>query len=445
MITTVSSVPDYRFLKWLNLPFADKALEREFVDYYVQSALRVSQTLMLIGAIAYYLSFISDHVMDSKTGEENHMLRGTIAVPAMLICAITLFFKKIQRYYELVAMAYFLIPYSLSCYIYSNIDHGFKYAILGFILLLMGSNLTFTLRLKYIISISVFGFISMIVAHVYADNAAPGWLKININYMLTAIIFSSISAHLRERAARRRFLTDRAIVESQQRNDDLLHSMLPRHIAERMQTGETNIADSLGEVSIIFANVTGLRDTDSSVNPLDRVRGLNRLFSIFDAEAERYGVEKIKTIGGSYMAIAGLSTKDVSGDHAENTANFALAIQAIVRKWNRTLGITIDFRVGIHVGPIVAGVIGLQRPRFDCWGDSVNIASRLEHSAPTGDIYISESSYWRLKQKFHIDSVGDIELKGVGKTHAYRLGQRLDEKTFISFLDQYSPTTQAAR
>ena len=108
------------------------------------------------------------------------------------------------------------------------------------------------------------------------------------------------------------------------------------------------------------------------------------------------------------------------------------------------LGITIDFRVGIHVGPIVAGVIGLQRPRFDCWGDSVNIASRLEHSAPTGDIYISESSYWRLKQKFHIDPVGDIELKGIGKTHAYRLGQRLDEKTFISFLDQYSPTAKVA-
>jgi class 3 adenylate cyclase len=438
-------MPGYRFLKWLNLPFADKALEREFVDYYVQSALRVSQTLMLIGAFAYYLTFISDQVMDLTTGYENHMLRGTIAVPVMLACAISLFFKRMQRHYELIAITYYLIPYTISLYIYTNIKHGFEHAGLGFILLLMGTNLTFTVRLKYTLIISIFGFVSMIAAHIYADNAAPGWLKININYMLTAIIFSSVSAHLRERGARKRFLTDRAIVESQQRNDDLLHSMLPRHIAERMQAGETSIADSLGEVSIIFANVTGLRDSDSSVKPLDRVRGLNRLFSIFDAEAERYGVEKIKTIGGSYMAIAGLSTKSTSGDHAENTANFALAIQAIVRKWNRTLGISIDFRVGIHVGPIVAGVIGLQRPRFDCWGDSVNIASRLERSASTGDIYISESTYWRLKHAFKIDSVGDIDLKGVGKVHAYRLGQRLDEKTFISFLDQYSPTPQAAR
>ena len=444
MMTTVLSVPGYRFLKWLNLPFVDKTFEREFVNYYVQSALRVSQTLMLIGAFAYYLSFISDQVMDPVTGYRNHMLRGTIAVPAMLICAITLFFNKMQRYYEIIAITYFLIPYTTTCFIYTNIDNGFEHAGLGFILLLMGANLTFTLRLKYTLTISVFSFVSMVAAHIYADNAGAGWLKINVNYMLTAIIFSSISAHLRERAARRRFLTDRAIVESQQRNDDLLYSMLPRRIAQRMQAGETSIADSLGEVTIIFANITGAQDPRKTMRMRDRVSALNQLFSVFDIEAERYGVEKIKTMDGCYMAIAGLSAKDTAGDHTENTANFALAIQAIMKKWGKNLGISVEFRVGIHVGSIVAGVIGLQRPRFDCWGDSVNIASRLESSAAVGSIYISESTYWRLKHKFRIDSVGDINLKGVGKTHVYRLGQRLDEKTFISFLDQYSSTMQGA-
>ena len=444
MITTVSRVPGYRFLKWLNLSFEDKTLEREFVEYYVQGALRVSQALMLIGAFAYYISFISDHVMDPTTGYENHILRGTIAVPAMLICAAALFFKKLQKYYEIIAIAYFAVPYAISCYIYTNIKSGYEYACLAFVLLLMGTNLTFTVRLKYTLFISIFGFVLMIAAHIYADNAMPGWLKININYMLTAIIFSSVSAHLRERTARKRFLTDRAIVESQQRNDDLLYSMLPRRIAQRMQAGETSIADSLGEVTIIFANITGARDPKRTMKMRDRVRALNQLFSIFDIEAERHGVEKIKTMDGCYMAIAGLSAKDTVSDHTEDTANFALAIQAVMRKWGQNLGVSVEFRVGIHVGSIVAGVIGLQRPRFDCWGDSVNIASRLESSATVGDIYISESTYWRLKQKFHIDSVGDIDLKGVGKTHAYRLGQRLDEKTFISFLDQYSPTMQGA-
>jgi class 3 adenylate cyclase len=445
MTTAASSMSGYGFLKWFHLPFADKALERKFVEYYVKSALRVSQVLMLIGAFAYYISFISDHVMDPSTGYENHILRGTVAVPVMAGCAIILFIKRMQIYYEAIAAIYYLVPCFVSCYIYYNIKNGFEYAVLGFVLLLMGANLTFTLRLKYTVIISIFGFASMIVTHIYADNAHPGWLRININYMLTAIIFSSISAHLREKNARKRFLTERAIVESQARNDELLYSMLPRQIAQRMQAGETSIADSLGEVTIIFANITGAQDPGRTMKMRDRVRALNQLFSTFDIEAERYGVEKIKTMDGCYMAIAGLSTKHTAGDHTEDTANFALAIQAIMKKWGQNLGISVEFRVGIHVGSIVAGVIGLQRPRFDCWGDSVNIASRLEHNATVGDIYISESTYWRLKRKFHIDYVGDIDLKGVGKTHAYRLGQRLDEKTFISFLDQYSPTLQVVR
>jgi class 3 adenylate cyclase len=439
MKEATNALPGSNFFKRFDLPFKDKALEREFVDYYVQNTLRVSQILMLIGALAYYIFFVSDRVMDLSTAYENHILRGAISVSLMAGCAIALFNKNIQKNYELIAIIYFIIPYSVSCYIYSNMKSGFQHAGLGLVLLLMGANLTFSLRLKYTFIISLFGFVAMVVAHIYADNTPPGWLRININYMITAIIFSSISAHLREKNARNRFLTERAIIESQARNDELLYAMLPRNIAQRMHAGETSIAESLGEVSIIFANITGLRDTDSSLQPLDRVRGLNRLFSIFDIEAERYGVEKIKTIGGSYMAIAGLSSQTASQDHAENMANFALAIQAIVRKWNRTLGISIEFRVGIHIGPIVAGVIGTQRARFDCWGDSVNIASRLEESAATGEIYISESTYWRLKQKFHIDPAGQINLKSGDTAKAYRLGQRFDEKTFISFLDQYNP------
>lgn len=438
MTIRVSPMSGYRFLKGLNLPFADRALEREFIDYYVQSALRVSQTLMLIGAFAYYISFISDQVMDPTTGYQNHVLRGTIAVPVMVTCAIVLFFKKMKRYYEFIAIIYYIIPYSISCYIYSNIEKGFEYAALGFVLLLMGCNLTFTVRLKYTLIISIFGFVSMITAHIYADNAMAGWLGININYMVTAIIFSSISAHLRERAARGRFLTERAIIDSQKRNDDLLHSMLPRRVAERIRSGDTNIAESIGEVTIIFANITGVQDPGRTMKMIDRVRGLNELFSAFDTEAERYGVEKIKTMDGCYMAIGGLLAAAKGGDHTEDTANFAHAIQAIMKKWGRNLGISINFRIGIHVGPIVAGVIGMQRLRFDCWGDSVNIASRLESSAGDGEIYISESTYWRLKQKFKIEPVGDVDLKGFGKTRVYCLGQRLDEKTFISFLDQYS-------
>lgn len=422
----------YRFFKWLNLPFADKALEDQFIDYYVSGSIRVSQTLMIIGTFAYYISFISDQVMDPSTAYENHLIRGVVAVPIMLICSVFLFFDRFRKYYEIIALIYYAISQIVVLYIFSNINKGFEYVALGLILLLMGTNLTFTVRLRYTFMISFFALISTVFSELYINNITQEWVKLNLNYMITAIIFSSISAHLRERAARRRFMTKRAIVDAQTRVDDLLNSMLPRQIAQRMRAGETSIADSLGEVTIIFANVSGLSDPAKTLKPIDRVRGLNRLFSLFDGEAERFGVEKVKTIGGSYMAIAGLSANSVSGDHAENTANFALAIQSIVRKWNSTLGVNIHFRIGIHVGPIVAGVIGLQRPRFDCWGDSVNIASRLESCAASGEIIISESTYWRLKQKFDVAYIDDLDLKGVGVTSAYQLIGRTEDDANIS-------------
>jgi class 3 adenylate cyclase len=410
--------------KWLSFPFKDKSLERSFINYFIQDSLKTSQILMLILAFAFYIFFIADQVIDPTTATENHMLRGLIAVPIMISFIASLFLKPLQKFYEIIALCYYITAQTLSCYISINMNDGLKYSALLSIILLMGANLTFTIRLKYIFAIAVFGIFSVSISQGYVENPPEGWSRTNFNYMATAIIFSSIAAHMRERTARRRFLTERAIIESQEQVDGLLESLLPGSIAGRMQAGETTIADSHGEVTVIFARISGLKDPENSMQPVRRVRGLNRLFSIFDAESERYGIEKIKTIGGCYMAIAGLSMKAADHDHAENAANFALAVRSIVNKWNETLGVDIQFGIGIHVGPIVAGVIGQQHPRFDCWGDTVNIASRLESFASESKIYVSESTFWRLKPKFEMTHVGEQDMKGIGQTTIYQLQHR---------------------
>jgi class 3 adenylate cyclase len=415
-----------RLLGRINLTFADPEQERAFIDYYVQNMLQVSRTLMFIGAFTYYVFFIADQVMDPASGFANHILRGTVAVPVMIMCAVLLFVKRLQRHYETIAFIYYLVPQTVLCIIYINMERGFEHALLAMILLLMSVNMTFTVRLKYTILITLVGFVSTILCELFAANAPPGWTQINVNYLISAIIFGSISAHLRERASRRRFLTKMAQANAQKRIDDLLHSMLPRYIAERMQSGETGIADSLGEVTIIFARAGGLDNGGNDSRSASQIKQLNRLFSIFDTEAERCGVDKIKTIGDTYMAVAGLAATGTAGDHAENAAKFALAIRAIVEDWNRRGDVDIDFRVGLHVGPIVAGVIGLQRPRFDCWGDSVNLASRLQTHAAPGEICISESSYWRLRQKFVVSKARVANLKGIGEAMLYRLERRND-------------------
>ena len=121
------------------------------------------------------------------------------------------------------------------------------------------------------------------------------------------------------------------------------------------------------------------------------------------------------------MAIGGLQRGESARDHAENAARFAFAMLANVRELVEKSGYPINIRIGIHIGPVVSGVIGVKRPAFDCWGEAVNMASRLESQAAPGTILISESSYWRLKPDFEIVVLDEVDLKGIGMTKVYQL------------------------
>ncbi len=411
----------------LGLAFPDAVIEARFVNEFVGGSIRISQAFLVIGAVAFYVFFICDLIMDPVGGQVSHMIRGLIVSPIFLGAAALLYTSFGKRHHEVIAVGAYMCGQIGSILVYREISHGFDFAAMAFVLLLMGTNAAFSLRAQYIVLVALFALTSTLIGHILVDNARPRWIVINVLAITTAITFSSISAWLRERAARRQFMTDIALNLSRARVDDLLHAMLPRYIVQRIQSGETGIADSLGEVSVIFANVGNVADPTQDMNEAQLVRGLNRLFSDFDREAERYGIEKIKTIGGSYMAIGGLVVRSDWSDHVEKAAEFVLAIQAIVQKMIDDTGYPINLRIGMHVGPVVAGVIGVQRPVFDCWGESVNLASRLESHAPVRGILVSESTYWRLKRQFFVPFFADLKLKGIGRTKTYLLSARLSD------------------
>lgn len=416
--------PRRGFLARIGLTFDDPEIEARFVDYYVTKSLPVTRLFLIVGAISYYGFFISDKIMDPVGGEIAHMIRGFAVAPVFALAALMLSTNIGKRYQEgLITLIYMVAQLGLTL-VYGVIAHGYDYAAMGFAILLMAANAAFALRTPYIAIISVFALVTTIIGHLLAANARPQWIIINILTVLTCITFSSVAAHLRERAARRQFLTEEALSVARARVNDLLHSMLPSYVVQRIQSGETGIADSLGEVAVIFANVGNVADPTQGIGEAQLLRGLNQLFSDFDREAERYGIDKIKTIGGSYMAVSGLAGQRAGEDHVENAADFALALQAIVARVIEATGYPVKLRIGMHVGPVVAGVIGVQRPVFDCWGESVNLAARLESKAPLREILVSESTYWRLKQKFDVAFFNDITLKGIGRTKSYCLKGR---------------------
>ena len=178
----------------------------------------------------------------------------------------------------------------------------------------------------------------------------------------------------------------------------LLLNTLPRAIAERMKKGEVNIADHHPDVTVLVADLVGFTTLTAHIGPDQVVYLLNEIFSGFDMLAEKYGLEKIKTIGDAYMIAGGIPLP--RSDHAEAIAQMAIDLLAEIEQFNRSYNASIHLRVGISTGPVIAGVIGRRRFTYDLWGDTVNLACRLESLGQAGSILVSEATYERLIHKY---------------------------------------------
>ena len=214
----------------------------------------------------------------------------------------------------------------------------------------------------------------------------------------------------------------RAIERLARENERLLLNILPASIAERLRSGEEVIADRFDELTVLFADCVGFTAMSSHLPPSQVVQQLNGIFSIFDRLADKYDLEKIKTIGDAYMVVGGLTPL---GDHPERVAAMGLEMLDEIAVMRAAMPTALNVRVGMHVGPAVAGVIGLKKFMYDVWGDTVNIASRMESLGIEGRIQVTESTYRRLRHAFDFEARGSIEVKGLGPTETYFITGRL--------------------
>ncbi|MEG4395717.1 adenylate/guanylate cyclase domain-containing protein [Microcoleus sp. BROC3] len=210
-----------------------------------------------------------------------------------------------------------------------------------------------------------------------------------------------------------------ALREEQEKSEKLLLNILPQAIAERLKQNETTIAEYFPEVTVLFADIVGFTALSAVMNPIELVELLNQIFSGFDLLCQRHGLEKIKTIGDAYMAVGGLP--EPRADHAEAIAQMALDMQAEIARFNASHNKYFSIRIGIHSGPVVAGVIGIKKFIYDLWGDTVNIASRMESQGLPWRIQVSETTYKLVADKYLFQERGIIEVKGKGKMKTYIL------------------------
>lgn len=252
------------------------------------------------------------------------------------------------------------------------------------------------------------------------------------NQVLTTLILRDISERLRvqrEISALNQGLEARIAERTQElqeanlQSERLLLNILPQPIAERLKRGERFIAERYDSVAVLFADLVGFTRWAAAIEPEQAVAYLSRVFTAFDALTERHGLEKIKTIGDAYMVVAGVPTPRL--EHGEAMARLALEMLEAVEQMKHEEGGGLDVRLGMHVGPVVAGILGTQKFSYDLWGDTVNTASRLESHGVPGRLQVSEPTWRVLRERFDFEPRGEVELKSLGRLKTWLLvGER---------------------
>lgn len=296
----------------------------------------------------------------------------------------------------------------------------------GIVLTIVFSTVYFPIRFAYVVANSVLLIIgyNLSIAFSHEDLAVAAC---NNCFLVATAAACGLGCRNSERLFLQKWRDhdlisrQKAEIEAQRRRaDGLLGQILPESIARRMMAGEEQIADGHADVTLLFADLSGFTEMASTVSPHALVRLLNRVFSAFDEVAGRVGAEKIKTIGDGYMAVCGAPTE--VEDHPDRMIRMAVAMLVELEKVRlENPGLALRVRIGIHTGPCVAGIIGKKRFAYDLWGDTVNIASRMESTGVPGRIQVSEATYLRVQHRHRFEPRREVEVKGRGRMNAYLL------------------------
>ena len=221
---------------------------------------------------------------------------------------------------------------------------------------------------------------------------------------------------------RKRLRAEKSLRLQQEKTEMLLLNVLPQAIASRLKQGDESIADNFAEVTVLFADIVGFTEISSRIEPQEVVSLLNQVFSAFDYLAEIHGLEKIKTVGDAYMVVGGLPDPRV--DHIEAVLDMALDMRIAISKVSQEIGEDCQIRIGVNTGPVVAGVIGIKKFIYDIWGDTVNVASRMESQGISGEIQVTAEIYNKVHHKYKFQERGLIPVKGKGDMLVYLLSSK---------------------
>lgn len=424
-LTVPAGIPTQRRRR---LRFSDPAWEALYCQTQRVELVTASRWSMLV-AMILALAFMWQDTMLSSNGHVATNIRIYLVVPLCLGTWYALRQPPLLRYAELIAAVFLLLYSALITAIFLVFEPGF-YGLSGsvgegnFIMIILATFTLSCLRPPWALGVgcgvlAIYTVGNLLWTAVDAEQFFNGHFS---NIVMTMAL-GAATCCLFDMLRRRQFITLRTLEMEKERYKELLYNLVPHKIATRIEGGEFPIADSHAEIAVLFSDLVGFTTLTQQIAPRTLVQLLNELFFEFDLAAERHGVEKIKTIGDGYMAACGPPVAEE--ERTVQIAQFALDIIEITRAVALKYKLPIGIRVGIHSGSLVAGVIGKNRYTYDMWGESVNMASRMESSGLPNRVQASESAYQRLAEHFSFEPRGEIEVKGIGLVQAYLLSAPL--------------------
>ena len=412
----------------LTLRFRDRDLDRAFRRDYFEHNLWNVRAAHILGSILWVgWGFLLSPFLGEDRATDLAVRYGVL-IPILVVGLGTTFLQGYRRWWEAEVVAAMMASSLVwTLYVASVRTMPVDFGYVGAILIIAFS---FTLlRLRFVMVVLT----GALIIALYALMAMlPGGLTdlqivLAAFYLVSFYVLGLFASYALERSTRLLFLRERELGAERARSEALLSNTLPRAIIDRLKARGleegTRLAEALDEVTVVFIDAVGFT-AQAATTPPDQIAGsLDDLFSWFDALADRFGLEKIKTMGDAYMAVAGAPTPMT--DHAAAAAEMALAVLAELEGRTWPLGDPVQVRIGLASGPAVAGVIGRRKFAYDLWGDTVNLAKRLETQAEPGWILVSEALAKNLEGRFAFSPPQLLDLKGMGPTSArFLMGHR---------------------
>lgn len=415
----------------MSLRFPSQALEAEFQARFARDALpRYRAVMPIITLMWVAFGLFDSRIFSGEQLDEARIVRYLIILPVLLgSLAFSWAARQVfARYWQWVVATGYAAMMAGMIYLTTLVEPSrHSQGPTAISLVLVGG---YTLvMLRFVFAVVVSAVASVVASVLFALRFQEARLMLDtmdtgMVWILMANMIGMLACYELEKFRRYKFVQELTIEKERQRAEALLSNTLPARVIERLKAGETRPVDAYQNVTVVFADLVGFTKAASLLPPHVLVDRLDDLFTEFDHLAERHGLEKIKTIGDEYMVVVGVP--DSRDDHAVVAARFALDVLDAVTQRRQRARDSFDVRIGIHSGPVVAGVIGVHRLHYDVWGDTVNIASRMQSHGIPGAIQISASTQQLLGEEFDTERRGTVEIKGKGPMTTYILrGQRV--------------------